>query len=125
MCYTYLVPDNQKLLLGLVSLGLHIFIIRTINVFLIKSIRFLIPAFFRDDKMSVMFGVTHQEFYKLHDEYVRPFLATPGPGSGRRQEIDVYIINYLLLDCRKLHRLTVDSLLALFLRKLREGTDDR
>ena len=75
--------------------------------------------------MSIMFGVTHQEFYKLHDEYVTPFLATPGPGSGRRQEIDVYIINYLLLDCRKLHRLTVDSLLALFLRKLREGTDDR
>ena len=75
--------------------------------------------------MSVMFGVTHQEFYKLYDEYVTPFLATPGPGSGRRQEIDVYIINYLLLDCRKLHRLTVDSLLALFLRKLWEGTDDR
>ena len=78
MCYIYLVPDNQKLLLGLVSLGLHIFIIRTINVFLIKSIRFLIPAFFRDDKMSVMFGATHQEFYKLHDEYVTPFLAMEG-----------------------------------------------
>ena len=44
----------------------------------------MIPAFFDEDEMTDMFGVTHQEFYELRDEYVTPFLATPGPGGGRR-----------------------------------------
>ena len=58
--------------------------------------------------MSDMFGMTHQEFYELRDEYVVPFLATPGPGGGRRQRIIIFsiITNYLLQetassDCRQ------------------------
>ena len=63
------------------------YVIKDKNVIQLKSIRFLIPAFLSDDEMSDMFGMTHQEFYELRDEYVTPFLATAGPRGGQRQRI--------------------------------------
>ena len=48
-----------------------------------------------------------------------------GPGVDGGKEIDNISLITHYLYCRKLHRLTADSLLAMFLRKLREGMDDR
>ena len=57
---------------------------KVFRIFNNKLLRFVMPNFFTDKEMLDLFGCDHQGLYEVRDTYVLPFLATPGPGGGRR-----------------------------------------
>ena len=71
--------------------------------------RVLFPQLLSDDEMITLFGMYHQTFYGLVQEYAVPFLQTGGPQGGSL----------------KPHRFTADSLMGLLLLKCRKNLSDR